>query len=347
MCGIGGIRKYGEEPIKEEMIRGLLVGLESRGNDSTGMAFMNTAGDVFVHKHDIAAWKYVSSDTYKTFITDHLSPDITQVILHTRAATKGTCRVNNNNHPLFHGKAAVIHNGGIGNDDELFRTLELERHAETDTDIIRAIIDKDGFTEDAVKNLNKMRGSAAIAVLSPDYPGKMMLGRSGSPIVLGSDENFFFFASEKAILHRAFRPWIQRFNIPFQKQAYDLGFQTMADNTVWILGEKGLERHAEMSTAYGNWKEPIRRIYTGWGDRQERNSTTVSDGPAAVTTLTAVPEKKELLINCPKCDKLLAIDATVSQYKYADLVCPTKTQGCGASLESAKPAKTFTKGKVN
>src|SRR5208282_6156228 len=182
MCGIAGIRKYGEKPIEEHMIRLLLTSMEKRGNDATGIAMQNKKGDVFTLKNDVPAWTFVTSDNYNNWIDEHLTDDIEQVILHTRAATKGSPRFAKNNHPLFNGKAAIVHNGKIENDDELFKRHNLERAADTDTDIVRAIVDKFGITKQAVARLEDIRGSAAIAALSPEYPGMMIVGRSGSPL---------------------------------------------------------------------------------------------------------------------------------------------------------------------
>jgi predicted glutamine amidotransferase len=338
MCGIGGVRKYGSKPISEDVIRGLLIGLETRGNDASGIAMQNIAGEVFVYKHDTAAWNFVVSDGYSAFLNEHLDDEITQVIVHTRAATKGTCRINNNNHPLHHGKAAVIHNGIVHNDDELFRTLSLDRHAETDTDIFRAIIDRYGFSDEAMNHLNKVRGSAAIAVLHPEHPGKMLLGRSGNPIVLASNEDFLIFASEKNVLHSASKPWVKRFGIDFQVQTPDMAYSVFPDNTIWMLGEEGREAYTKFATIMGTYREPVRRTYENWKDRQEKDADTASDGPyvsTSTTTLTAPAKKVRAVIECPKCKKKMGMSPEMQNMDLSDLSCPKDRGGCGESLSLA------------
>lgn len=247
----------------------LLVGNEHRGNDATGMAVQLNSGHVHVLKSDIPAWKFVAHDMYKSFIEKHL-PNTRAVILHTRGASQGNPRDNNNNHPMFAGKAAVIHNGAIRNDHSLFTTLNLERKADTDTDIIRAIVDKYGITKEGVDNLNKMSGSMASAVFHPDFPGKMLLMRSGAPMTLGSTQDLFMFASEKNTLHRCMRPMVERFGVPFQVHSSWTAFAPMPDHTAWIMGDKGRESHHYLKTLDGQYNEPWRKTYEEYSSRQER-----------------------------------------------------------------------------
>src|SRR5690348_4815975 len=215
MCGIAGIYKYSKVPIKEEQIASLLVGNEHRGNDATGMAILQQDGKVEVLKKDIPAWQFVTCDDYIKFITNNLLDTTRAVILHARGASQGNPRELVNNHPLFAGKSAVIHNGMIKNDHLLFPALGLKREADTDSDILRAILDKYGFCDKAYTTLEKIKGSVAGAAFSMDAPGKMLIFRSGSPMTLASTEDFLFFSSEKKTIHAAAKPIVERFGIPF------------------------------------------------------------------------------------------------------------------------------------
>lgn len=270
MCGIAGIRRYGNQLIEEHMIRMFLTGLEHRGNDATGIAMQRRDGHLHMLKMDIPAWRFVSHEMYKDFIAEHLNDDIIQVTLHTRAATKGNPREPKNNHPLYFDKGMVVHNGMIHNDDELFRTMDIKRRAETDTDVIRGIIDKYGLTEEAVFALNKMRGSAAIACMHPAFPGQMLLAKSGSPLQLGSTDDFFVFASEKHTIHRAMRPFVERHGTLFQIQTPDMAFSPFPEDTAWLMGDHGKFFHGAFRTIMGTYREPIRRIYNGWEERQRK-----------------------------------------------------------------------------
>lgn len=323
------------------MIRMFLTGLEHRGNDATGIAMQKTNGEIFVLKQDVGAWSFCAGDEYKDFIEEHLDDDIIQVLLHTRAATKGSPRENKNNHPMYAGKSAVIHNGVIGNDDELFRTLDLERKADTDSDILRAIIDRDGITDKTIQHLNKLRGSIALAAIHPEQPGRMLLGRSGSPLTFGSTPDFFAFASEKNVIHRAMRPWIERFKCWFQVQSLDMAFSPCADNTVHIWDNAGQEHHDELKTMYGTYREPIRRVYNGWKDRQAdwdrsaKGKSNILNLPSPQPRIVEAMESN-LFINCPHCKKPLALGKDQLTVNLSLLCCPKKFGGCGKTLEGAR-----------
>src|SRR5690348_7450697 len=107
MCGIAGIRRFGSEPITEEQVALLLMAMEHRGNDATGILAQQPDGSVATAKEDVPAWKFCSGATFENFIGEHLKPDTICVLLHTRAATQGSPRDMKNNHPLFNGKVGV------------------------------------------------------------------------------------------------------------------------------------------------------------------------------------------------------------------------------------------------
>lgn len=340
------MRRYGDKPIEDIHIQMLLTGMEHRGNDATGLAMQRRDGRIFILKDDVAAWKFTRSDKYEEFIKENLDDEIIQVILHTRAATKGNPRRYQNNHPLFADKAAIVHNGVLSNDDEQFRVLDLDRKAETDSDIVRAVVDKWGITPEAIQKLNKLRGGAAIAALHPDYPGKMLLGRSGNPLTMGSDENFFVFASEKNVIHRAMRPWVQRWGQWFQKQSLDLAFSPFPDHTLWIIGDQLDEFHDEFKIHYGTYYEPVRRVYSGWKERQRKwddgASKTQVNGKGAESSATGTttiipgpgsePAPTRVLVACPSCKKTVALVGDQQQKPRFDLFCPKDKGGCGSRL---------------
>lgn len=159
------------------------------------------------------------------------------MLVHTRAATKGDPIDARNNHPLWNGHSAVVHNGMLNNDDQLFRRFQLDRVGEVDSDILRGILDKFGMTPDGIKNLKEVSGSCAIAAVHEDYPGKLILGRSGSPLILASTPNQLIWASEKSAIHQAMRPWEPRFGFPMAPNRSDLAWMTVSDHSIYLLGE--------------------------------------------------------------------------------------------------------------
>jgi len=244
MCGICGLRKFGEESIQQRQIEMLLMMNERRGNQATGVALQNLNDPkVYVCKIDEPAGRFVASKQFKDFMGEHLNKDTQIVIGHTRLATQGSPSKNENNHPVFAGETAVVHNGCISNDYTLFNNMtELKRKAAVDTDIIRALLDKGGLTKEGGKLLNRLSGSAAIAAISSKYPGKLLLARSGSPIQMASTEGeLMIWASEKVAIHNTMREYVRKFNgIFLRRQRPDLCLATMRDNSVWLFDEKGL-----------------------------------------------------------------------------------------------------------
>lgn len=350
MCGIAGIRRYGDEPINPTHLHLLLTGLEKRGNDAAGIALQQESGELAVFKDDSPAWNFVSSKEYKQFIQDNLLPSTVAAIVHTRYATQGTPRVNINNHPMHTDCSAVIHNGCLYNDNWLFTELKLKREAETDSDIFRAIVDEFGFTDKAWEALNRVSGSAAIAVLDPRFPGKLLIGRSGSPLTIASDENFFAFASEKHILHRALRPWVQRFGVDFQVQSLQIAFSPFPDDSMWMLGPNGREWHKKFDTLTGQYRKPNYQVNCNYESRQkkweqsapkeeskteEKRLEIVVAGQKIEETKTNLPVK--LLpetLRCPSCGRKLTLNSEQRRLKIGELYCPKSSGGCGAYLDS-------------
>lgn len=341
MCGIAGVVRWGKEPIKEDIIGILLVDNEKRGNDASGLVIQQAAGSLNVLKKDVPGWKLVTSEEYTKFIKDYLKPDSRSVLVHARGASRGNPRDNNNNHPIHAGCSAVIHNGMLRNSDEMFNSLKLERKADTDTDIARAIFDKWGLTSEAIRKLSKASGSGAIAVVHPDYKDKLLLLRSGNPLTIASNEDFFFFSSEKTTLHKACRPFIERMGMWFQAQKPDVDFANMADNTGWIIGLNGLESHTKCNIAKGQHTEPWRRTYEEYEKRQEKWNTQAK-APGTDK------DSKMKYAWCYKCQRewVIPLTAIFSQY-----TCDAANGGCGQSLwqipEDRLPRVVPVSGKVN
>jgi asparagine synthetase B (glutamine-hydrolysing) len=309
MCGIAGIKRFGPEPIREEQLRFLLCSLEHRGADATGIALVNPGDpEIHVHKSDMAASQYVTSRAFEKFLEQYLKEDTETVLLHTRFATQGAPKFNANNHPLYCGTSAVVHNGCISNDDYLFRELKLKREAETDSDIIRAIVDKWGIEKKAFNTLTRMSGSCAAAAVSQDAPGKLLLLRSGSPLVLAATQHQLLWASRKESLHLAVRPWEKRFGVDMQANRTDVMFTPVRDHTGYIFGPKGLEWHEKFETSYRYQTPDYSRVHDEFDKRQSRWKNAQEDR-----------------VQCPhqECARWQQIPAKYKNEKLWDLICGT------------------------
>ena len=301
------------------------MAMEHRGNDATGILVQQADGSIAVAKEDVPAWKFCSGAVFENFVGEHLKDDSRCVLLHTRAATQGSPRDMKNNHPLFNGLTGVVHNGVVYNDNALFTQLDLERNAEVDSDIFRAILDKHGISDEGLRLLNRVSGSAAIAAVDTRQPGKLLIARSGSPLTLGSTPDHFCFASEKHIIHRAMRPWVKRWGMEFQVQSLQMAFMPFPDDTAWVLGPQGLEFHREFNVLNGVYRKPTYRVNEGYKTRQARWDSA---------TAYLLPKR----VICPGCKKALTLTEEQRKGTLASLHCDPNHNGCGHDLAGAKSA---------
>lgn len=167
MCGIAGI--YVKDPKSrdlpptrdmERFINCLLLGIESRGKDSTGILSVRTGSrKAKLEKQAVPA----------SWFTQQRGPLIGSyrtVLLHTRATTQGSEKNSLNNHPVKYGNVFVTHNGHIRNDDDLFKEHGFTRHGQVDTEIIPALLNKYGL-ETPREALDQIIGNMAIAAVDP------------------------------------------------------------------------------------------------------------------------------------------------------------------------------------
>jgi glucosamine--fructose-6-phosphate aminotransferase (isomerizing) len=185
MCGIVGYTGAGEAP---PLILQGLRRLEYRGYDSAGIATI-VDGRLDVRK---AAGKIAELE--KQLENQPLRG--TTGIGHTRWATHGA-PTTANAHPHTDGSdsVALVHNGIIENHDVLrTRLVEMghEFRSETDTEVLCHLIEEvyDGSLEEAVaRALSHVEGAYGIAVIHADEPGKIVVARMGSPLLIGLGEN--------------------------------------------------------------------------------------------------------------------------------------------------------------
>ena len=192
MCGIVGYT--GRRDAAPRLLEGLKR-LEYRGYDSAGVAVANGRGVVVTKLAGRVAG-----------LTDELGREPlhgSTGIAHTRWATHGA-PTQRNAHPHVdcRGKIALVHNGIIENADVLRAALERAGHrfaSETDTETLAHLIeDATGPTLEArvIAALAHVDGTYGLAVMSETDPGKIVVARQGSPVLLGIGEDELFVASD-------------------------------------------------------------------------------------------------------------------------------------------------------
>ncbi|MFC1545610.1 glutamine--fructose-6-phosphate transaminase (isomerizing) [Gemmatimonadota bacterium] len=196
MCGIVGYA--GSRPMKGLLLSGLRR-LEYRGYDSAGIA-IERDGELILVK---ATGKIQELENR----TAGMELDGSVGIAHTRWATHGEPNdLNAHPHTGCSNRLAVVHNGIIENYQAL-RKLLLDRDhlfsTETDTEVLAHLIEEhlqDGMNrslDDAVRlALQKVEGTFGLVIIDQHHPGKMVVARRGSPIVIGVGENENFVGSD-------------------------------------------------------------------------------------------------------------------------------------------------------
>jgi glucosamine--fructose-6-phosphate aminotransferase (isomerizing) len=185
MCGIVGY--VGAREAQPLILEGLRR-LEYRGYDSAGIATIHD-GSLDVRK---AAGKISELEgrlEESPLVGSH-------GIGHTRWATHGApTTINAHPHTDGSDRVALVHNGIIENHDVLrikLKALGHEFRSETDTEVLCHLIEHlfDGNLEDAVAQaLSHVEGAYGIAVIHADEPGKIVVARMGSPLLIGIGEN--------------------------------------------------------------------------------------------------------------------------------------------------------------
>lgn len=197
MCGIVGyIGKRQAAPI---LLDGLSK-LEYRGYDSAGLCVRNKEEEAVVVK----AKGRLKTLFEKTNGGDSLIGECG--IGHTRWATHGEPN-EQNAHPHISddGNVTAVHNGIIENYQEL-RDKLLKKgykfYSETDTEVVTKLIDYYykkylGTPIDAIaKAMVRIRGSYALAIMFKEYPNEIWVARKDSPMIVGTQKNETYMASD-------------------------------------------------------------------------------------------------------------------------------------------------------
>jgi glucosamine--fructose-6-phosphate aminotransferase (isomerizing) len=206
MCGIVGA--IAEREVREILLEGLKR-LEYRGYDSAGLAFISPTSDS----------RATTINTIKTvgkvnkLVTAAAKANAKASgrlgIAHTRWATHGKPSVANA-HPHMSGSdIALVHNGIIENYEALRVELKKAGYSfvtDTDTETIAHLIHanrvggKVSLVAAVKKTVKKLEGAYGLCVIDNTEPDKLVVARSGSPLVIGVGIGENFVASDPLAL---------------------------------------------------------------------------------------------------------------------------------------------------
>lgn len=257
MCGILGY--LGGNICKEILISGLKK-IQNRGYDSVGISL--------IENNIIKTYKCSSTDTNDSINmleNNVMSKDIDSHIGigHTRWATHGP-KNDMNAHPHSDNKnrISLVHNGIIENYSEIKQVLVEEKYtfySQTDTEVIAVLIGKyldDGLDiNDAIReSISMLKGTWALCIIYNNEPTSMWVTRSGSPLLLGIEDEYIMVASESIAFNNHVKKYIILENNDIIKVCHDnrkinhnCDMQRYKLNTLQIVDD------IELPSNYDHW----------------------------------------------------------------------------------------------
>jgi predicted glutamine amidotransferase len=229
MCGIAGYKAFGKEKPTKKELEGLLIGIMDRGKDATGIAWLEKGG-LCVYKDAVTSEDFITHKVWKNLRI----PSV--MIMHARQGTGGSADKNENNHPIFSKEGiAIVHNGVLYNEKDLYTELKITPDAEVDSEILLHLM-KDWWR--GIKSINKVRGSYACAVLSHGNFDELILFRHTNPICyyMDKERDILFFASTKPIIKSIFGTTHRGFKL------YGVSCYEIPEDTAILIGKNGIEK---------------------------------------------------------------------------------------------------------
>jgi hypothetical protein len=188
MCGIFGI--IAQKNIKKTDLKLLVKHSQQRGKDSSGLIFMKE------NQYQICRADYNIDKLLK-----NIQPFNSSIVLgHSRLITNGLA----DNQPVIRDNVFVLHNGIVVNDEEIWKTLTVERKHQIDSEILVAITIehlKNGkpITDLADVIFKCCKGMVSCALIIQDI-GKMLLISNNGSLYVGLKNEATYFASENFVL---------------------------------------------------------------------------------------------------------------------------------------------------
>ena len=239
MCGIMGYYAFGNKLPDKQKIENMFTLLETRGTDASGFAYLNNKNELQITKAETPASSLVKTDSWKNLQLPKM------MIFHTRLKTQGEPTNNMNNHPLFTKKGlAIVHNGMIYNDKEIFGT-NTNRDAEVDSEAI--LFQLSCKSKDPIKKVfETLEGGFAVASIDKNNPTTLTLFRKDNPIELyyNSEDDILYFCSEREIMQETLK--IKKYS----KRGFRLGekeyhFYELENNHALIINPSGVGSYKE------------------------------------------------------------------------------------------------------
>ncbi|MEZ9598874.1 glutamine--fructose-6-phosphate transaminase (isomerizing) [Vibrio sp. 10N.286.46.A8] len=239
MCGIVGA--VAQRDVAEILVEGLRR-LEYRGYDSAGVAVVDSESNL-TRVRRLGKVQELADAVDQQHVIGGTG------IAHTRWATHGEPS-EANAHPHMSGDIAVVHNGIIENHEAL-RALLQERGyvftSQTDTEVIAHLVEwelrtSDSLVEALQKTAKQLDGAYGTVAVDRKDPSRIVVARSGSPIVIGFGVGENFLASDQLALLSVTRRFMYL-------EEGDVAEVTRRDVTVFDVAGERVERDIVESNA--------------------------------------------------------------------------------------------------
>ena len=188
MCGLAGVILQNKSRTEDEMslvtagFERMLKSANTRGGHATGFALIDNQGNYSIHKRNVNAHQFLlMPETQMTL--DSVTTDDILIMGHTRYATKGSPKINRNNHPIRAGHTIGTHNGWVRNDDELFDKFDLDRFAQVDSEVIFRMYNNADSVDDFIDNrLSLIQGKLCIVWTDLERPEYVYIVKANNPL---------------------------------------------------------------------------------------------------------------------------------------------------------------------
>jgi len=259
MCGIVGA--VAQRDVVEILVEGLRR-LEYRGYDSAGVAVVSNGGDL-QRVRRLGKVKELSDA-----VKDSPTPGGTG-IAHTRWATHGEPSERNAHPHVSSERMCVVHNGIIENHGPLRTQLQSEGYvftSDTDTEVIAHLVHKEFLNSSTLlvavqAAVKQLRGAYGTVLMDRNDPTRLIVARSGSPLVIGLGIGENFIASDQLALLPVTRRFmfleegdvaeITRTSVRvFDKNGVNVEREVHESTASYDAGDKGQYRHFMLKEIY-------------------------------------------------------------------------------------------------
>jgi len=198
MCGIVGA--VAQRDIADILLMGL-QSLEYRGYDSAGVATIDANGEMHRIRR-VGKVKALADAVAEKGMPGGVG------IAHTRWATHGEPNEANAHPHVSTERIAVVHNGIIENHADLRKQLQSDGYnfsSDTDTEVIAHLVEKELKTSSTLfeavqKTVRQLEGAYGTVIMDKTQPERLIVARSGSPLVIGYGVGEHFIASDQLAL---------------------------------------------------------------------------------------------------------------------------------------------------